>query len=65
MAANSIRKEAEKELTKLYEKLISMFTPVKFMKIDGKDIEGGRCMRGNDGMLDFSEIDRKKYGKIK
>ena len=30
------------------------------MKKDGNDIEGGRCMRGKDGRLGFSEKDRKR-----
>ena len=33
------------------------------MKKDRKDAEGGRCMRGKDGKLGFSEKDRKKNGK--
>ena len=41
-----MRKEAEKELTNLNEKSHDSFTLVKFMKKDGKNIEGGRCMRG-------------------
>ena len=43
MVANSTKKEAEKELTKLKKKPQNIFTPVKFIKPDGKDIEGGRC----------------------
>ena len=64
VVANSMRKEAEKDLTKLNKELNNIYTLVKFMKKDGKDIEGGRCMRGKDGKLDFIEKDRKKYGKI-
>ena len=41
-----MREEAEKELTKLNKKPNNIFTLVKFMKKDRKDIEGGRCMRG-------------------
>ena len=33
------------------------------MKKDGKDVEGGRCMRGSDGRLNFSEKDRRKVLK--
>ena len=33
------------------------------MKKDGKDIEGGRYMRGADGRLGFSEKDRKRTWK--
>ena len=64
MVANSMRKEAEKELTKLNKKTNNIFTLVEFIKKDGKDVEGGRCMRGKDGRLGFSEKDRKKYRKI-
>ena len=62
--ANSMMKEAEKESTKLNEKPNNMFTLVKFMKKDGKGIKEGRCMRGKDRRLGFSEKDRKEYGKI-
>ena len=55
MVTNSVRKDAEKELTKLNKKSNNIFTLVKFMKKDGKDIEGGRCVRGKDGKLGFSE----------
>ena len=37
-----MRKEAEKELTKLNKKPNNIFTLVKFTKKDGKDIEGDR-----------------------
>ena len=33
------------------------------MKKDGKDVEGGRCMRGSDGRLNFSEEDRGRVWK--
>ena len=49
--ADSMRKEAEKKLTKLNEKPNNIFTLVKFTKKDGKDIEGCRQMRGKDGKL--------------
>ena len=54
-----MKKEAQKELTKLNKIPNNIFTLVKFMKKDGKDIERGRCMRGKDGRLAFSEKDRK------
>ena len=31
-----------------------VFKFVKSMKKDGKDVEGGRCMRGSEGSLNFS-----------
>ena len=55
-----MKQEAEKELTKLNEKPNSIFTLVKLMKKDAKDIEGVRCMRGKNGRLDFSEKDMKR-----
>ena len=32
----------------------------KGLKTDRKEVEGGRCMRGSDGMLCFSENERGK-----
>ena len=46
LVANSKRKEAEKELTNLNENPNNIFTLIKFIKKDGKDIEGIRCIRG-------------------
>ena len=40
-----------------------MFKLVKSMKKYEKDVEGGRCMRGSDGRLSFSEKDRGKVWK--
>ena len=40
-----------------------MFKLVRSMKKDGKDVEGGRCMRCSDGRLNFSEKDREKVWK--
>ena len=58
-----MRKEAEKESTKLNKKSNNAFTLVKFMKKDGMYIDMGRCMRGKDGRLGFSEKDRKRISK--
>ena len=33
------------------------------MRKKGKDVEGGRCLRGRDGQLGFSEKDRAKIWK--
>ena len=57
-----MRKEAEKELTKLDDNPNNNFT-LKFMKNDGKDIEGDRCMRKKNGRLSFSEKDIKRIWK--
>ena len=63
VVANAMRKEAEKELTKSNKKPNNIFTLVKFMKKDGKDIERDRCMIGKDGRLGFSKKDRKRIWK--
>ena len=63
MAANSMKKEAEEELTKLNKKPNNIFTLVKFIKSDVKDIEGGRCVKRKDRRLDFSKKDRKRIWK--
>ena len=63
VVASFMRKEAQKELTKLNKKSNNIFTLVKFMKKDKKSIEGSRCMRGKKGRLGFSEKE-KEYGKI-
>ena len=60
VVANSMRKKAKKELTKLNKNPNNIFTLVKFMKRDWKDFEVDRCMRGKDGRLGFSEEDRKR-----
>ena len=60
VVANSTRKEADR-VNILNEKPNNIFTLVQFMKKDGKDIEGGRCMRGKDGRVKKTE---KEYGKI-
>ena len=33
---------------------------MKFMKKDGRDIKGGKCMRGKDRRLDSSEKNQEK-----
>ena len=40
-----------------------MFRLVKELKIDSKDVKGGRCMRGSNGKLCFSEKERGKIWK--
>ena len=40
-----------------------MFRPVKGLKTDSKESEGGRCMRGSDGKLCSSEKERGKVWK--
>ena len=40
-----------------------MFGLVNGLGTDSKDVEGGRCMRGSEGKLCFSENERGKVLK--
>ena len=57
------KKTAERELRELSEHPNKVFKLEKSMKKDGKDVEGGRCMRGSSGRLNFSEKDRGRVWK--
>ena len=48
-----MKEAAEQELKKLSEHPNKKFKLVKSMKKDGKDVEGGRCIRGSDSRLNF------------
>ena len=54
--------EANQELNNLYQNSNSFFYFLRRMKKGGKDVEGGRCLRGGDGRLGFIE-DRAKIWK--
>ena len=43
-----MKEAAEQELRELSEHPNKVFKLVKSIKKDGKDVEGGRCVRGND-----------------
>ena len=61
----AMRMETDHRLDELGEgeKTNNVFKLLKTMKKGGKDLEGGRCMRGNDGQLSFSATDRAKLWK--
>ena len=61
--AKAMKEEAVQELKELDKSPNEVFKFVKSMKKDGKDVEGGRCMRGSDGRLSFSEKDRGRVWK--
>ena len=50
-----MREKAEEALTDLQNCLYWMFRLVKGLKTDSKEVEVGRCIRGSDGKLCFSE----------
>ena len=61
--AKAMKTEAEKEMEELREKPNKIFKFVKFMKRDGKDVEGGKWINGRDGRIGFSQEDRCKIWK--
>ena len=61
--AKAMKTEAEKEMKELREKPNKIFKFVKFMKKDGKDVEGGKWIKGRDGIIGFNQEDRCKIWK--
>ena len=60
VVVKTMKEVAERELS---EHLNKVFKLVKSVKKDGKDVEGGRCMRSSDGRLNFTDKDRGKVWK--
>ena len=60
VVARAMKVGAEKEMEDFGKMPNNVFKFVKSMKKDGRDIEGGRCMRDKDGRLGFCEADRKR-----
>ena len=60
LVARAMKMEANQELNDLYQNSNSVFYFLRRMRKEGKDVEGGRCLRGGDGRLGFSEEDRAK-----
>jgi len=58
--ARAMRREAEKEMKELCKKPNNVFKLCKLLKREGKDVEGGKCIRGKDGKLGFNENARRK-----
>ena len=63
IVARAMRMEADQELNNLYQNSDSVFYFLRRMKKEGKDVVGGRCLRGGDGRLGFIEEDREKIWK--
>ena len=63
MVAKAMKEAAEQEPRKLSEYPNKVFKLVKSMEKDGKVVDGGRCMRGSDRRLNFSEGDRGRVWK--
>ena len=61
--AKAMRQEAEEKINVLCTKPNDVFKFVKFMRKEGRDIDGGGCMKDKDGRLVVSEKDRGKLWK--
>ena len=61
--AKTMRQEAEEEMNMLCTKPNDVFKFVKFMRKEGRDIDGGGCMKDKNGRLVVSEKDRGKLWK--
>ena len=55
--AKAMKQEAEEEMNVRCTKPNDVFKFVKFMRMEGRDIEGGGCMKDKDGRLVVSEKD--------
>ena len=51
VVSKAMKAAAKRELGELSKHPNRVFKLVKSMKKDGKDVEGGRCIRGSDGRL--------------
>ena len=58
-----MKQAAKEEMKVLCDKPNKVFKLVKFMRKDGKDLNGGGCMKDKDGRLVVSDKDRGKLWK--
>ena len=58
-----MKQAAEEEIKVLCDKPNEVFKLVKFMRKDGKDMNGGGCMKNKNGRLKVSEKDCAKLWK--
>ena len=61
--AKAMRQEAEEEMNVLRTRPNDVFKFVTFMRKEGRDIDGGDCMKDKDGKLVVSEKDHGKLWK--
>ena len=61
--AKAMRQEAEEQMNVLCSKPNDVFKFVKFMRKEGRDIDGGGCRKDKDERLVVSEKDRRKQWK--
>ena len=58
-----MRREAEQETNNLCYKLNNVFKLLKFLKKEGQNVNGGRCLRRINGRSVFTEKNRKRSWK--
>ena len=58
VVARAMKKEAEDDVLGMERSVHKVFKFTKRMKRDGKDVDGGRCLRDDDGRLCFTENQR-------
>ena len=63
VVAKAREEETEQMICRLGQDINGLFRFVRSARRDGKDVEGGRCMRGKDEKLHFSEKDRGRVWK--
>ena len=63
VVAKAMKQAAEEEMKVLCDRPNEVFKLVKFMRKNGKDVNGGGCMKDKDGKLVVSEKDRGKLWK--
>ena len=61
--SKAMRGKAEEAIAELQNCPNGIFRLVKGLKTDSKEVEGGRCVRGSDEKLCFSEKERGKVWK--
>ena len=64
VVAKAMKEAAEEEMKVLHNKSNDVFELVKFMRKDGKDINGGGCMKDKDGDLWLVKKIVENYGRI-
>ena len=57
IVSRAVKKKAEQERNDLCDKPNNVLKLLKFLKKEGQDVKGGRCLRRINGRLAFSKKD--------
>ena len=63
IVSRALRGEAEQAMNNLCDKSNNVFKLIKFLKKEGQDVNGGRCLRGINSRVPFSKKDQKRVWK--